>query len=125
LIIVALVGVAGCASGGARSKPLSRNQKSSASIITEKEISDSPGRTAYDTIEYLRPLFLSVSRARGSLAERWVYVDGMRVGGLDALRGIRSSTIREIRLLDASEATLQFGSGHSLGAVLVLTRNGR
>lgn len=94
-------------------------------MLNEAEITRAGARTAYEAIERLRPWYLSLTRTRGASGERAVYVDGMRLGGLDALRGIPSASVREIRTLDSREATMRFGTGHSAGAIVVLTRVGR
>jgi hypothetical protein len=95
------------------------------SVITEQEIVRGNARTAYQTIERLRPHFLSVSRAQGSTGERVVYVDGVRLGTVAVLHQIPSASIREVRYLDAREATIRFGTGHSAGAIVVATKTGR
>ena len=124
-IILALVGVSACAGGNHSLRSPSPRRMSPGAVITQTEIDDDPGRMAYDTIQHLRPLFLATTRAMGSSSQRWVYINGMRAGGLDALHAVPSRTIREIRLLDARESTQLFGSGHSLGVILITTRDGR
>lgn len=121
--MLALVGAGACATGTGGLTP-SHNAKSSSSVITREEIEKTSGRTAYETIQHLNPLFLSTIRASTASSQRWVYLDGVRIGGPDALRGVPSLTVREIRLLGAREATLLFGTGHSLGAITIATREG-
>lgn len=49
-----------------------------------------------------------------------VYVDGVeRRGGLDELRGIDVAQVREVRFVDARQATTRWGQGHINGAVEV------
>jgi hypothetical protein len=49
----------------------------------------------------------------------------MLVGGVNALGNIASTTIREIRRLDALEATTRYGTGHPGGAIVIITKHGR
>ena len=97
----------------------------SSTVLTEAEITRADASTAYETIERLRPWYLSLIWTRGASCERAVYVDGMWLGGLDKLRGISSASVWQIRSLDAPEATTRFGSGHCAGAIVVVTQGGR
>jgi hypothetical protein len=45
-------------------------------------------------------------------------------GELQSLRQIPVSQVKEIRYLDFNAATLQFGTGHSGGIILVITKGG-
>jgi hypothetical protein len=51
-----------------------------------------------------------------------VYVDRMYYGDLESLKDISVTTIFEIRYLDFNAATVQFGTGHSGGIILILTK---
>lgn len=50
-----------------------------------------------------------------------VYVDYVRVGGLDQLRALDVANIQDIYFYDAAQATQRFGSGNPHGAILVIT----
>jgi hypothetical protein len=82
--------------------------------------------TAYEVVEQLRPEYLRnrgpTSVSRPTPPEAVVYLDGVRQGGLETLRRIRKQTLREIRYMDAREATTLYGTGHRAGAILVVTR---
>ena len=100
--------------------------RGSMNVIIMAEIANSGATDALQAVKLLRPAML---RGRnGSLGENpngldiVVYVDGMRAGGQNALASVSASTIREIRLLNAADATTRFGTGHSLGAILVSTK---
>ena len=54
-----------------------------------------------------------------------VYVDGIRIGTVQALSGIPATNVREIRRLDTRDATTRFGTGHTAGAILIFTKSGR
>ena len=99
-------------------------------VLTAEEIASTRAETAYDAISLRRPFFLK-SRGMRSLREApvgqtveypVVYLDGMYYGDLESLRNISVHTIFEIRYLDFNAATVQFGTGHSGGIILILTK---
>jgi hypothetical protein len=75
-------------------------------------------------LQSYRPLWLRV-RGRGA-QERpeqvWVYLDGVRMGGVQALREISTNTVHEIHFMDGHEATVRLGVDHGSGAILVTSR---
>jgi hypothetical protein len=99
-------------------------------VLTAEEIATTDAQNAYDAISLKRPFFLK-SRGPRSLRESpvgqtaeypIVYVDGMYYGELESLRFISVTSIREIDYLDFNAATLRFGTGHTGGVILVLTK---
>ena len=126
LAAVALVALSGaCAtSGTAAARP---NQN----VISTEEITQSAAPNAYDLIQRLRPNYL---RTRGAVhgtpegknklepVDVVVYLNENRLGMSDQLRQISTLDIREIRYFNASEATTRWGTGHSAGAIQVVTR---
>ena len=117
---------AGCASS-AGVAPSKQNQN----LISSDEITQSSAANAYDLIQRLRPNYL---RTRGAVhgtpngatkiepVDLVVYLNENRLGNSDQLRQISTSEIREIRYFNASEATTKWGTGHSAGAVQVMSR---
>lgn len=107
--------VASCGKGGGR--------RGAADVIVSEEIRRSAGLTAYDVVQQLRPHFLRVRVTRTARTaapiEPVVYVDGLRMGGLDQLRSIRAGDVEEIRYLGAADATTRYGTGHVGGAILI------
>jgi len=128
LIATALLSVAvGCASTGG--SPAARQNQN---VISSEEITASAAPTAYDVIQKLRPNFL---RTRGAVhgapvggnnmietVDLVVYLNENRLGGSDQLRQISTTDIREIRYFSASEATTKWGTGHSAGAIQIVSR---
>ncbi len=51
-----------------------------------------------------------------------VYLDGLPLGGKQALRSIQASGISEIRRLNAADATREFGVEHGAGAILLTSK---
>jgi|RhiMetdeSRZDD1v2_1073273.scaffolds.fasta_scaffold67654_2 hypothetical protein len=125
LIITWLATTFACVTGNTVSTPPARPARHDSAVLSEVEIERAGTGTAYDAIEHLRPQYLSLGRTAGTTGQRVVYLDGVRIGGIDALHGIRSANVREIRWLDSRAATQRFGTGHSVGAILILTKTGR
>ncbi len=91
--------------------------------IVNAEIVAAGATDAYEAVSRLRPLFLA-RRGETSILLRdqtalTVYLDEVRLGGLEMLRTVPTVVIRSIRFVDASEATLKWGPGHSGGAIQV------
>jgi hypothetical protein len=95
-----------------------------ADVITAAEIADSHASTAYEAIELSRPRFLISKIDVAPLAEREVYLDGMRLGGIGELHGIPASSVREIRLVRSIDAAAS-GVGRHGGVILVISKAGR
>ena len=104
--------------------------RSQGDVLTAEEIATTTALTAYDAISLRRPFFLK-SRGTRSLREApvgqsveypVVYLDRMYFGDLESLKNISVTTIDEIRYLDFNAATVQFGTGHSGGIILIITK---
>lgn len=116
-----------CASGGT-----SAAVRQNTSVISTEEITSSGATNAYEVIQKLRPNFL---RTRGAVhgapvggtnnleaVDLVVYLNENRIGGSDQLRQISTTEISEIRYFSASEATTKWGTGHSAGAIQIVSR---
>ncbi len=118
LLVAATATATAC--GTARTGPTATRN---ADVITAEELERSDIGSAYQAIERLRPRFLRVrgpSSIQDPAADRVVvYVDNSRIGYADVLRDMQASEIREIRYLNAGEATSRFGTGHAAGVILV------
>ena len=111
-------GLAACASGGGSGDGSPRR---SPNLITAEELAEYPTISALDAIRRLRPRWL---QGRANLRPQ-VIVDGARMGNLDdALQSIQASSVRTMRYMHASEATMRFGTNYAAGAIEVITRGG-
>ena len=125
----------GCASGGGggtsastASQASSNRGPTSASryIVTEEELASVGDRSAYEALQQLRPAFLrsrdpqTTSNPTPKAVD--VYVDGGRTEGLEALRGIRASAVKEMRFYEPQDANTKFGTGHNGGVIAVTMR---
>lgn len=97
-------------------------------VLTEAELADAQHLDVYDAVRRLRPVWLRSQRGQDSLTPRAaarrgvrVYLDGVHFGDIDALRNLNVADVREIRHLDAREATQRYGIDHAEGAILVTT----
>ena len=123
-------------------RPLST---AAATVMTEGEIADSHANTAYEAIQLSHPLYLMSSIDVAPLTQRdvchsikrtrvetdWknrrfpdVYINGLCLGGIDELRGIPASAVREIRFVRADDVGA-FGIGRPGGVILVITKDWR
>jgi len=108
-------------------------------VLTLQQLQQHPELTAFEFVQQWRPLWLrprrgdiNVGTATGLTEELQsergirVYVDGAYQGdGTNVLNRLWVSDLRQMEWLDASEASQRFGTGHSSGAILVNSRQGR
>jgi hypothetical protein len=113
-----------------KDKPTKAASKRQSNVISSEEIdairSEVPD--AYQVIERLRPQYLRLRGGSGRVdmnsaaIEIQVVVDNSGRGSLSVLRSIPSITIKEIRFLNGTDASIQFGTNYGAGAILVFTR---
>lgn len=129
LLATALVACA-TGSGGGPSADGARTvgapgDRRSRDILTQSEIQEAGVGTTYDVVQRLRPAWLR-TRSSGSVRSTpqyaIVYLDGARIGGLEALRRVNATDVSTIRYLSAPDATTRYGTGHEGGAILVETK---
>ena len=123
LPLAVLVAFGACASGGGGGGDSSRS--GGANRIIEEEIVEMESQSVFQIIERLRPQWLQV---RGMMSTTGpaliqVIVDGVRQpGSLENLNNFRGSEVRELRYLNARDATTRYGTDMAGGAIEVLTR---
>jgi hypothetical protein len=92
--------------------------------FSETQISAVRPVTAYDAVRRLRPTALNP--AGGPSFQASVYLDGLRLGGLDELNRISAIDLIGIEFLTPIEASAKFGpTGRNGGAILLTSRIGR
>ncbi|MDQ6828696.1 MAG: hypothetical protein M3081_07500 [Gemmatimonadota bacterium] len=117
-----LVGVL-CLSACVASRAPSR---ANAEVITREQIEHADAATALDAIQRLRPSFLryrgnaTTSSPRGVAPV--VYFGEDRLGSLTELGSIDIVHVEEIRYISAIDATTRWGTGHTGGVILIVTR---
>ncbi len=111
-------GLAACASAGGSSDGSPRRNPN---LITAEELVDFPTMSALDAVRRLRPRWL---QGRANLRPQ-VVVDGARMDNLeDALQSIQAASVRTMRYMSASDATMRFGTNFVGGVIEVTTRGG-
>lgn len=116
--------LAACASSGASPGAATSNPD----LVTGSELAAVSGGSAYDLVRQLRPRWLQAN-APGSLSGMrlqvtLVYLDGNKLGGLEALRSINANGIKSMQWLDAVRAATILtdpGSDPIAGAILIVT----
>jgi hypothetical protein len=103
-------------------KRLSRDPQ----IIRQNEIeAEVDARNALELIQRLRPFWIR-NRGQSSVnlgtADPVVYVNNTRMGPPSVLQQYSTTSIREIRQLRGTEASMRFGMGHENGAILLTLR---
>ena len=122
----------GCSSGGSSNKPAgaphapSRQQD----VITAAEIAEraAEASNALQIVQKLRPQMLT-TRGRFSPADSSdagarpkAVVDGVAYGPVENLANLNAVSVKEIRFINATDATTRFGTGYVGGVILVTTK---
>ena len=112
-----------CATTSGSEEAASEIQTRNRNVLSGEEMERGAGDGAdvHEAIAKLRPHFLrqratSVSGNREGIK---VYVGNTPYGGVDALKGLRPVTVRQVRYLTGAEATTLFGTGHGAGALIL------
>lgn len=126
LLLVGLFLVASCA-GPASDPDQPTPESGSRNAIVQAELAANSDLSAFEVVRRLRPGWL---RYRGQSVltgpEREglrIYLDGSFYGDADTLGQLQARNLEELRFLDSRQATLRFGTGHTVGAILVTTRH--
>ena len=127
LLIVVLemaLASAGCASAGASGGNAS--ESASAGAVTGEALRQVSARDTYEALKQLRPIWL-LPRGRSSLVyylagRPVVYLSGVPHGAVSSLRGIEVGDVRRIEFMNAIDAGIRYGPGHSGGIIMVELR---
>lgn len=132
LALAASLGAFGCASTATTAKQAKGN---SSSMLTRAEIGTTNLTSAYDVVSTLRPAWLrpagmtttglGVRGGSSSQKQVLVYLDGMRLGGLESLRTITTTGITSMEYLSATQAATRVrdnGAEVASAVILVETR---
>ena len=93
-------------------------------IVSETDLRSLQAYSVYDALQYSRPRFLTTHVDLEAGAQRQVYLDGTRLGGIDQLRGIPVSSIRQIRFVRSVDVARGV-NGTGGGAIVLISRNTR
>ena len=121
-LVLGLIMLAACVSAGTQELRKSPSGSVDRDVMTADEIDESQATTAYQAIERLRPRFLLTRVDLGPTLPRLVFLNGMVLsGGVDELRAIAASDVREIRFVRAIDAATE----HFGGGIFVVSKVGR
>ena len=90
--------------------------------IAAQELLSTGASDLFTALRLSRPRFLRTRAPRKDAPV--LYVDGVRVGELAYLRGMRTRSVASVRLLRGPDATTRYGTDHVGGALLVTTLDG-
>jgi len=126
-VLLALSSLSSCSSSRG---PRTAVETSSSDYVTSMEISAVGATNAYDLVNRLRPRWLR-TQSPGSIGAGVrsqvvaVYLDGVRLGELDALRSLSTSGFQTMRYYDATRAATVLrdpGSEPIAGAIVITTK---
>lgn len=128
-VTLALGACGGGAGSGASPTTEPRRIRGPADLITEAEIAAGSYQTALEAVQNLRPNMLvprgvgsDESGLRAASVSIVVYMDDVRLGEAQSMVNIPASRVKEIRFVNARDATTRYGTGHSSGVILVTTK---
>jgi hypothetical protein len=92
-------------------------------VITRAELMDNKFQSAHEAVASLRSNWL---HTRGTDSFRtpskvWVYLDNIKLGGVETLTSIAVGTVSYIEHFNGIDATTWWGVGHSAGVIYVST----
>ena len=125
--IVYSVAVALCAACGPASRSGSPSTQPTQihNVLSEADLQSARERTLYEVILRLRPSFYRSRQVRSSSTPTpepvHVFIDGTRAEGIDALKLIPPTQVREVRFYEPQDANVRFGTGHHGGLIAVTT----
>lgn len=123
LILLALVAAAAC--GTASQVPPEDRPRTRSDRLTAQEIQRTELTTMFDVIQRLQPGWLRSPRTQGINLDIGVFVDNVRVGGVEFLRQIPASQVTEARYLNSRQITSELTTNQSAGlggAIMLSTR---
>ncbi len=97
-------------------------------VISAEDLQKIVAFDALEAIRLLRPEWL-VERGQEAFYDPeadniQAYLDDVRLGGVETLRDISASMIQSIRFVDANRALARWGTGHRMGVIQVITKDG-
>lgn len=97
---------------------------SSSGPITRAEMEQVRYASLYDVVQALRGRWLLARGPKtllGPAVEVQVFVDDLRMGGVDALRSLKTDNVVSISFIDPVEAGQRWGGKYSQGSIVVST----
>jgi hypothetical protein len=114
-----------CGGGGGASQPstTARPIRGPADLISEGEINAGVYQNALEIVQSLRPAMLRPRGTSSGGGPVVLYVDNVKMTDVSGgLATVPSSRVREIRFINANDATTRWGTGHASGVILLTTK---
>ncbi len=115
--------LAACGGGSSQATTTTpRTVRGPADLITDAEINAGPGyQNALEVVQNLRPNMMRPRAGAGAQPVR-LYLDDVRMNDLNGLATIPANRVKEIRYINARDATTRWGTDHDSGVILVTTK---
>jgi len=120
LLLALGASMAGCAN----SPPPNEASRSDANRITRAEMEQARYASLYEVVQSLRGRWLVTRGPKtlmGAPTEVQVLVDDMRMGGVDALRSLKTDNVVAISFVDPVAAAQRWGGKFAQGTIIVTT----
>src|SRR5262245_27645601 len=106
----------GCATYGSARAP-ARDPN----VLTHTQLASNRFRSAYDAVVSLRGNWLQGRSPHMAGSGVQVYLDNVRLGGIESLRWVDIQTVSYIRRQESFDATAGCGPGHTSGVIYIST----
>ena len=124
-VVLAIVAAGACGSRTAN-QPNQGGRQTDPSILTADELWNTSESNLYDFIRAKRPMWLRAQKPttirRDAEGGTVVYLDNIRLGGLEMLRQFAPNSVMAVRYFSPSAAQARFGTGHLNGAIQMSSR---
>lgn len=97
---------------------------SNASVITRTEMEQARYASLYEVVQSLRGRWLQTRGPKtllGRPGEVQVFLDDLRMGGVDALRSLKTDNVVNISFVDPVAAGQRWGGKYAQGTIVVTT----
>ena len=103
---------------GSTSQPTTtpRTVSGPADVISEAEINAGVYQNALEVVQSLRPTMLRPRSGAGAQSVM-LYVDDVKMMDMTGLSTVPANRVREIRFINARDATTRWGTGHDSGVI--------
>jgi hypothetical protein len=126
LVPLALGVVLSSCAHGSRSNDATRSSSPpSTSVITRAEMEQAQYASLYEVVQALRGRWLQTrgpNTLLGRPVEVQVFLDDLRMGGVDALRSLKTDNVASISFVDPVAAAQRWGGKYAQGTIVVTTR---
>ena len=113
--------VAACGGGSSQATTTPRAVRGPSDVISEAEINAGVYNNALEVVQNLRPNMLRPRSGAGAQPVM-LYLDDIRMNDMSGLATVPAQRVKEIRYINARDATTRWGTGHDSGVILVTTK---